>query len=133
MSITKLDHVTVVTDDAAATAEFYEVLLGLTRGLRPKFAVPGVWLYCGGDPVLHIVERPRHPAVGALEHFAFQGTNLAEVLERLKARRIPYDLRRLPDGGPVNGLWQLFFEDPNGARVEIHVPLGDAARNEPNA
>jgi hypothetical protein len=34
---------------------------------------------------------------------------------RLTARGIPYDLRRLVGGDS----WQLFFHDPNGARVEL--------------
>jgi len=37
----------------------------------------------------------------------------------LKARGLAYDLRRLPGGGHGAGVWQLFFNDPNGARVEI--------------
>lgn len=126
MPITKLDHFAVVTDNAAATAEFYEYMLGLKRGLRPNFAVPGVWLYCDLDPVLHVVEREQFPGTGALDHVAFRGTDLTGLIDRLKARGISYDLRRLPEGGPSTGVWQLFFHDPNGARVEIHLAAGDA-------
>jgi hypothetical protein len=67
MSITKLDHFTIVTDNAAATAEFYEYTLRLKRGPRPNFAVPGVWLYCDGDPLLHVVERGEASRDGALD------------------------------------------------------------------
>ena len=131
MSITKLDHFTVLTDNAAVTAEFYEYVLGLRRGPRPNFAVPGVWLYCDGDPVLHVIEKERLPAGrGALDHVAFQGTDLNGFIDRLKTHGISYDLRRLPEGGPSKDSWQLFFRDPNGARVEIQLAARDVVATE---
>jgi hypothetical protein len=46
---------------------------------------------------------------------AFTGKDLPDVLRRLKARGLAYDLRHLPG----NGVWQLFFHDPSGAKVEL--------------
>jgi catechol 2,3-dioxygenase-like lactoylglutathione lyase family enzyme len=126
MTISKLDHFTIVTDSVAVTAEFYEYTLGLKRGPRPNFAVPGEWLYYEGDPVLHVVEQELLPSTGPLDHVAFRGTDLTGFIDRLKARGVSYDLRRLPEGGPSSGAWQLFFHGPNGARLEIHVAAGDA-------
>ena len=37
----------------------------------------------------------------------------------LSSGAIKYDLRRVPENGHAAGLWQLFFFDPSGARVEI--------------
>jgi len=127
MPIQRMDHFTVLTTDAIATAEFYGSVLGLEPGPRPNFAFPGVWLYRGGKPILHVVEKDEIPAgSGVLDHIAFWGTDLAGLVAGLKARGIDYDLRRAPEGGPATGVWQLFFHDPNGARVEI-----DLAANEP--
>ena len=42
-----------------------------------------------------------------------------------------YDLRRLPDDGHLAGLWQLFFFDPNGARVEIDFAASERAEAQP--
>ena len=36
-----------------------------------------------------------------------------------KARGVKHDLRRLPPSGHAAGVWQLFFFDPSGARVDI--------------
>jgi catechol 2,3-dioxygenase-like lactoylglutathione lyase family enzyme len=115
-----MDHFTVLTTDTKTTVEFYRDVLGLEPGPRPAFNFPGAWLYNSGKPVLHVVERPTIPATaGVLDHIAFSGTNLPAYLEKLEARGLRYDLRRLPEDGHAGGTWQLFFFDPNGARVEI--------------
>src|SRR5262245_45232267 len=122
MPIERMDHFTVLSRDAIATAEFYGYVLGFEPGPRPNFTFPGVWLYSGGRPILHVVEKDELPAgPGVLDHMAFWGTDLAGFIAKLKARAIAYALRRVPGGGPAAGLWQLFFHDPNGARVEIDL------------
>jgi catechol 2,3-dioxygenase-like lactoylglutathione lyase family enzyme len=126
MSITGMDHFTVLTKDAIATAEFYSFVLGLEPGPRPNFAFPGVWLYSQGKPILHVVEKDEIPAgTGVLDHIAFWGTDLSGFIARLKERGVAYDLKQTPEGGSARGVWQLFFHDPNGARVEV-----DLAANE---
>ncbi len=122
MSITGMDHFTLLTRDATLTADFYNLVLGLEIGPRPAFKVPGVWLYCDGAPILHVLERDEIPGAGVFDHIAFRGSGLSAFIANLKARRIAYDLRRFPDGGPSAGAWQLFLIDPNGARVEIDFP-----------
>ena len=95
-------------------------MLGLTPGPRPYFSFPGAWLYNGGNAVLHVVEKAVIPdGGGVLDHIAFRGTDAQSYLAKLKARGIKYDLRRLPQSGHAGGMWQLFFFDPSGARVEI--------------
>ena len=127
MPASGMDHFTVLTERLDETVAFYGDLLGLHAGERPPFKFPGAWLYCGTRAVLHVVAGrplPAHPA-GVLDHMAFSATGLAETLDRLDARGMRYDLRRLPG----SGLWQLFFSDPNGARVELDF---DAAESLPD-
>lgn len=120
MTITGMDHFTVLTDDLNRTVTFYRELLGLEAGPRPAFPFPGAWLYRDGAALLHVIERGSIPAgAGVLDHIAFRGVGLAAFVSRLEARGLAYELRRLPDGGPAAGVWQIFFNDPNGARVEI--------------
>jgi hypothetical protein len=45
------------------------------------------------------------------------------VVAKLKGRGIAYELRRLP----AYGTWQLFFHDPNGAKVEIDFDAAELA------
>lgn len=128
MPVSRMDHFTVLTRDAQATAKFYRDILELDAGPGPNFPFPVVWLYCDGAPVLHIIERKDIPGqAGVLDHMAFAGTNLTGVIARLKALELDYRLQRVPDGAPTSGAWQLFFFDPNGARVEVDFPAEEPA------
>jgi len=125
MPATAMNHFTILTDDVDTTIAFYGELLGLTAGPRPPFGFPGAWLYTGGQPILHVVGgRPRDELrAGVIDHMAFSATGLAATRAKLDARGIAHDCRRLPG----LGTWQLFFHDPNGARVEL-----DFAADEPD-
>jgi catechol 2,3-dioxygenase-like lactoylglutathione lyase family enzyme len=123
-----MDHFTILTTNTAETIAFYGDVLGLTPGPRPAFPFPGAWLYNDGKAVLHVVEKASIPnGGGVLDHIAFWGTGLPSYLAKLKARGVEYDLRRLPDPGHAAGVWQLFFFDPSGARVEIDFAPAESA------
>lgn len=128
MPLVSLDHFTVLTRDAIATAEFYSFVLGLEHGFQPSLPIPVIWLYNDGKPILHIIERDEIPdGTGVLDHMAFRATGLPELISRLAERKVAYDLRRVPEGGANAGVWQLFFQDPNGARIEVDLDASEAA------
>jgi catechol 2,3-dioxygenase-like lactoylglutathione lyase family enzyme len=125
MAIEGMNHFTVLTDDLDATSRFYCGILGLTPGDRPDLGFPGMWLYCGGLPVLHVIAGralPQDPR-GVLDHMAFTATDLSGVTSALRANGIPFDLRRQAGAGT----WQLFCFDPSGARVELDFDASEAA------
>jgi len=125
MSVQAMDHFTVLTRDVDATRAFYVGILGFTDGPRPRFDFPGAWLYLGNRAVLHIVAGtpvPDSPA-GVLDHVAFSASDLGGTVARLKTHKIDYDLRRQAGDGP----WQLFFHDPNGAKLELDFSRDEAA------
>lgn len=128
MAIHGMNHFTILTDNMEATRDFYCKMLDLEVGKRPNFSFPGWWLYKNGTAILHVVGgRDRKDLrSGTLDHMAFTATGLQETLKRLEEHKIPYELRRLdaPEGGV--DLWQLFFMDPNNAKVEF-----DFAGSEP--
>jgi catechol 2,3-dioxygenase-like lactoylglutathione lyase family enzyme len=129
MPITRMDHFNIITDDLPATLAFYEEHLNLKPGARPPFSFPGAWLYADGgrgkDPILHVVAgKDRKLLVkGVIDHMAFHGTGLAGTVAKLKAKGVAYELRRLPE----YGTWQLFFHDPNNAKVEIDFDAAEPA------
>lgn len=125
MSIHAMNHFTVLARDLAATKAFYIGLLGFIDGPRPAFDFPGAWLYVGDHAVLHIVAGTPvpDPPAGVIDHMAFSASNLGETVARLKTHKIDYVLRRQAGDGP----WQLFFHDPNGARVELDFSPDEAA------
>jgi catechol 2,3-dioxygenase-like lactoylglutathione lyase family enzyme len=116
----RMDHFTILTEDLDGTLAFYAELLDLHPGPRPPFSFPGAWLYAGRDrerAILHIVagRKVPNPPAGVLDHMAFFGQDLGATVAKLEQRGVEYDLRRLPE----YATWQLFFHDPNGAKVEI--------------
>jgi catechol 2,3-dioxygenase-like lactoylglutathione lyase family enzyme len=123
MPATGMNHFTVLTDDVDRTVRFYDDLLGLHAGPRPAFDFPGAWLYAGDTPIVHVVGgRPKSELrAGVIDHMAFTGRDLPATLAMLKARNMQYTCRRQVS----SGTWQVFFDDPNGARVEL-----DFDRNE---
>jgi catechol 2,3-dioxygenase-like lactoylglutathione lyase family enzyme len=125
MSITGMNHFTVLTSDLDATRAFYIDLLGLTEGFRPDLGFPGAWLYAGGEAILHIIAGRGLPVErrGVIDHMAFSARDLRAVAARLAERNIEYDLRRLPS----TGSWQLFCFDPSGARVELDFDASEPA------
>src|SRR5512143_1715443 len=121
MSVTAMNHFTILTDDLPATLAFYAEHLNLKAGARPPFKFPGAWLYADGgkgpDPILHIVAgiKKERLVKGVIDHMAFSGAGLATAVAKLKRDGIPYELRQQVG----SGTWQLFFFDPNGAKVEL--------------
>ncbi len=126
MPVKSMNHFTLLTRDVAATEEFYGDLLGLKPGYRPPISRPGVWLYAGNQPILHVIDPIKMPEQphGVLDHMAFTATGLKEIVAKLRRRGIGYDLRQQGE----TAAWQLFFHDPNGAKVEL-----DFAKDEPEA
>ncbi|HEY6335371.1 MAG TPA: VOC family protein [Alphaproteobacteria bacterium] len=117
MTVKAMDHFTVLAADLAETRAFYEELLGLREGYRPPFDFPGAWLYAGKHAVLHIIagrDLPKEPA-GVLDHMAFSAAGLTDTVAKLEGRKMDYLLRRQAE----SRTWQLFFHDPNGAKVEL--------------
>ena len=127
MAVAGMNHFTILTDDLEKTLAFYDEHLGLKPGARPPFTFPGAWLYAAGgnEPILHVVAGiDKHRLVkGVIDHMAFTGRDLPATAGKLKQHGIAYELRKLP----AYGTWQLFFHDPNGAKVEIDFDPAEAA------
>jgi catechol 2,3-dioxygenase-like lactoylglutathione lyase family enzyme len=128
MTVARMDHFTILTKDLEATTRFYGDILGFAPGPRPAFKFPGVWLYNDGRPILHVIHRDTIPdGTGVLDHMAYWASGLGSYVAKLKERGLRYDLRRLPEGGFGAGMWQLFFWDPSGARVELDFDKNETA------
>jgi catechol 2,3-dioxygenase-like lactoylglutathione lyase family enzyme len=121
----RLQHVLVLTDDLEATKAFYCDVIGLEAGERPLLPFPGYWLYADGVACVHVAERGPYdahaasvglPAKGSpVDHVAFEARGYEELLERLGAAGIEVVANHSAAG------IQLFFDDPNGARIELVV------------
>jgi len=133
MPLTKMEHYLVLTDDIEKTKNFYCDVLGMHVGFRPPLKFDGYWVYLGDIPVIHIgewktytkhseelgipVTRPA-PGTGPLDHIAFNGVDFDEIAARLKKHGVKAGVNVVPGAS----LRQLFFNDPNGIKIEINIP-----------
>src|SRR3954463_15725496 len=117
MPATAMNHFTILTDDVQRTVRFYEDVLGLKDCPRPPFEFPGAWLYADEQPILHVIGGRAGDELksGVIDHMAFSAKGLSDTLALLSARNITHTCRKQAG----SGVWQVFFFDPNGARVEL--------------
>ncbi len=125
MQVKKLDHVNIHTANVDRMVEWYDRVLGMRAGDRPPFSFPGAWLYCGGEPTVHLVGVDKQPQTTGLqlEHFAFSASGLKDFMERLKLENVRYDARKVPrsDGVQIN-VW-----DPDGNHIHIDFSGAETA------
>lgn len=123
MAVTGMNHFNILSDDLAACEHFYCDLLGLTKGERPPLRFGGLWLYAGGQPILHVNEAARPQAgQGVIDHIAFSSRDLKGTVAKLQAEGIRYSLNQQVG----SGLWQLFCHDPMGVKVELDFEASEA-------
>ena len=127
MPVTQLNHVTVRTDDIDGTRDFYIKVLGLPPGPRPPLGFPGYWMYCGDQPVVHIVPHSNGIGgsdadnTGCLDHVAFTAQDFDGLREHLTQLGIAYHQNIFPD----IGLSQIFLRDPNEVVIELNFRHGE--------
>jgi catechol-2,3-dioxygenase len=127
MGLKRLDHINVNTAQLGVLRAWYSEVLDMTPGPRPNFSFGGAWMYCGGLPAVHLVERSHlEPVRGdlTLQHFAFAAEDLAGFLQRLKALDVPYRVGIVDDFE----LCQINLTDPDGNHLHVDFPLAEARR-----
>ena len=126
MAVDALQHVNIHAADVERSREFYVRVLGLQVGPRPPVASFGYWLYLGGQPVIHLVQRaadaPPPGASGAIDHVAFRGIDLAATRDVLRAEGVPFREAVIPRDQSI----QLFVHDPDGVKIELNFEHSQA-------
>jgi len=139
MPLSHIEHILVAADDIDATRDWYARVLGMTSGPHPDFGFPVHWMYLGKVDIVHIGPSAKMAGenqkkylgrtsqggtvgTGAIEHIAFRATGLRQMLEHLRAEKVPLSQSR------ANGqaLFQLFFFDPNGIKIELNYDASEA-------
>jgi catechol 2,3-dioxygenase-like lactoylglutathione lyase family enzyme len=127
-----LHHVSVPTDDLAASVAFYEGVLGLKRVPRPPFTVEGVW-YGVGPLQIHLTLHPdahfrKGKAVDNDDiHFALRVEDFEAAVAHLKAQGFGADLpldhpkRLIVKRTGAAGFPQVFVMDPCRNLIEINT------------
>lgn len=144
MPLSHIEHYLVASDDIDATRDWYARVLGMNSGPHPDFGFPVHWMYLGDSDVVHIgpsakmagaiqkqylgrTSQDAGRGTGALDHIAFRASGLRQMIAHLKSQNIAFSQRR------ANGqaLFQLFFHDPNGIKIELNFDAAEAQGIEP--
>ena len=141
MPLSHIEHFLVAADDIDATRDWYARVLGMRSGPHPDFGFPVHWMYLGELDVVHIGpssgtasenqkkylgrtsgKSAQEEGTGAIDHIAFRATGLRAMIDLLQEERIAFSRRR------ANGqaLFQLFFYDPNGIKIELNYDAAEA-------
>jgi catechol 2,3-dioxygenase-like lactoylglutathione lyase family enzyme len=139
MPLSHIEHFLVAADDIDATRDWYARVLGMSSGPHPDFGFPVHWMYLGGVDVVHIgpsakmageiqkkylgrTSQQSGQGTGAIDHVAFRATGLRDMLQHLGKEKVAFTQRR------ANGqaLFQLFFFDPNGIKIELNYDAAEA-------
>ena len=117
MSVDLLYHLMILTKDVEETSEFLEIALGFTDGYTPEVDFPLAWLYCGEQPVIHVVgkESPGDTGGGRIDHVAFNCSDYPGVKARLDACGATQKEQTQPNVG----VHQIFVEIPEGVWLEL--------------
>src|SRR5690349_6700734 len=139
MPLSHIEHLLVASDDLDATRDWYARVLGMKPGPHPDFGFPVHWMYLGDVDVVHTgpsakqageiqkkylgrTSQATAAGTGAINHIAFRATGLRAMLEHLRKEKIAFTRRK------ANGqaLFQLFFYDPNGIKIELNYAAAEA-------
>jgi catechol 2,3-dioxygenase-like lactoylglutathione lyase family enzyme len=139
MPLSHIEHFLVAADDIDATRDWYARVLGMRSGPHPEFSFPVHWMYLGDADVVHIGPSAKNASenqkkylgrtsqasaqgTGAVDHIAFRATGLRDMIAHLQKEKIDFQQRR------ANGqaLFQLFFLDPNGIKIELNFDAAEA-------
>jgi len=139
MPISHIEHFLIASDDIDASRDWYARVLGMKSGPHPDFGFPVHWMYLGDVDVVHIGPSAKMAGdiqkkylgrtsgdsgqgTGAIDHIAFRANGLRRMLEHLHAEKVPFSQRR------ANGqaLFQVFFYDPNGIKIELNYEAKEA-------
>jgi catechol 2,3-dioxygenase-like lactoylglutathione lyase family enzyme len=138
MPLHYLEHFLIQTVDLDKTVRWWIDVVGMTAGHTPDFKFPVQWMYIGERDVLHLTagganvsanrmaylgqQSTATDGTGVIDHVAFRATDLAGMLKRLRAHKVEFNQRMVND----QGLFQVFFFDPNGVKVELNFDNAEA-------
>jgi catechol 2,3-dioxygenase-like lactoylglutathione lyase family enzyme len=116
---TRIAHVCLNTRDLTRSVAYYEKLgfQTLFRFTR-RGAEFGVYMKLSEGNFIEIFEDPAMGPVvnNGLAHFCLETADIDAVIARLTERGIPCTPKKLG----VDNTWQIWLEDPDGNRFEVH-------------
>lgn len=137
IDLKQLHHISLVTQNVAASKRFYCDILGMEDAPRPaNFTFEGAWFRSGAyeihligwaDATQYFGDPPNgHKPDGDItyaRHFCFRVASMADALRTLHEHDYPIAWGPRPRG---DGATQLYLYDPDGHFVElVEIPWMD--------
>jgi catechol 2,3-dioxygenase-like lactoylglutathione lyase family enzyme len=114
LTITHLDHCSVLITDVARSRAFYTGCLGLPEIAPPRtFDFVVVWYDLGGGQTLHLLQKPQPDALSP-RHFALHVADAAAARDAMRANGVAVE-----ETTPIPHCDRFFVRDPDGNRIEL--------------
>jgi catechol 2,3-dioxygenase-like lactoylglutathione lyase family enzyme len=113
LSVTQIDHCSVLITDVERSRRFYRDVLGLKEIPKPRtFDFVVVWFDLGNQH-LHLLLKDRADSLSP-RHFALRVTDCAAARAHFRAKGTTTH-----ETTPIPGADRFFISDPDGNRIEI--------------
>jgi catechol 2,3-dioxygenase-like lactoylglutathione lyase family enzyme len=113
LSVTQIDHVSVIVTDLPRARHFYRDVLGLPEIAKPRtFDFRVLWFDLGNQQ-LHLLEKPA-PDTRSPRHFALRVADVKAARDHFRAHGI-----ETQETTPIPGCDRFFVWDPDGNRIEV--------------
>ena len=113
LTVTHIDHCSVIITDVVASRRFYGEQLGLTEIPAPKtFDFVALW-YDLGVTYLHLLLKHTADAASP-RHFCLHVSDIVAARAHVAAHGIP-----IAETVHISGAERFFIRDPDGNRIEI--------------
>jgi catechol 2,3-dioxygenase-like lactoylglutathione lyase family enzyme len=114
MTITNLDHCSVLITNLERARWFYSDVLGLQEIAKPKtFDFVALWFKLSDGQTLHLLQKPL-PDTRSPRHFALRVTDARAAREHFRAHGL-----EIQETGPIPHCDRFFVHDPDGNRIEL--------------
>lgn len=120
----RINHTAIYVINLKASADFYRSIIGLDTIAEPFHDGKHAWFKTGEKTSLHIIEGANAKlAYYKNQHTCFSVPNLQVFIEKLAERKIAFEDIQGQKGKyttRVDGVHQIWLEDPDGYWVEIN-------------
>jgi catechol 2,3-dioxygenase-like lactoylglutathione lyase family enzyme len=114
ISVTGIDHCSVLITDVAAARRFYSEQLGLREIPAPKtFDFVALWYDLGRGQTLHLLLKDK-PDTQSPRHFCLHVADIDAARQHLTQQGIAID-----ETVKIPGAERFFIRDPDGNRIEV--------------
>jgi len=122
--VTGLAHIGILVKDIDKSIAFYKQL-GFTLDKEENPSVRMAFI-SAGNCLIELIEQkdlPKRPA-GVVDHVAVVVDDIEDAIENAKAQGIDIDASQINSADILGGIKNIFFEGPDGERLEFFEYCG---------